>query len=77
MLPCYRDVDPRGKVDLDAYFLDPQVQGYIKDRDSLPAPRILAHAGEQIRSGANGSCPVYPRQARQTRLKDLALFDPC
>ena len=43
VLPCYRDVDPHAKVDLDAYFLDPEVQRYINDRDSLPAPRSKAH----------------------------------
>ncbi len=67
VLPCYRDVDPRGKVDLDAYFLDPQVQDYIKNRDSLPAP----HPGlpESKSNGANGG-----KRAKQT--KDLALFTP-
>lgn len=43
VLPCYRDVDPHAKVDLEAYFLDPEVQRYINDRDSLPAPRNKAH----------------------------------
>ena len=67
VLPCYRDVDPRGKVDLDAHFLDPQVQGYIKDRDSLPAP----HPGppESKSNGANGG-------ERAKQKKDLALFTP-
>ncbi|CZB19927.1 IMS domain-containing protein [Candidatus Synechococcus spongiarum] len=65
VLPCYRDVDPRGKVDLDAYFLDPQVQDYIKDRDSLPVP----HPG-QPESKSNGG-----RKVKQTT-KDLALFTP-
>lgn len=43
VLPCYRDVDPHTKVDLEAYFLDPEVQRYINDRDSPPAPRNKAH----------------------------------
>ncbi|MXZ82474.1 MAG: DUF4101 domain-containing protein [Synechococcus sp. SB0666_bin_14] len=67
VLPCYRDVDPRGKVDLDAYFLDPQVQGYIKDRDSLPAPR--PGPPESKSSGVNG-------EEKAKQMKDLALFTP-
>ena len=67
VLPCYRDVDPHGKVDLDAYFLDLQVQSYIKDRDS----RLATRPGppESKANGANGR-----DKAKQT--KDLALFTP-
>ena len=67
VLPCYRDVDPHAKVDLDAYFLDPDVQRYIKDRDSLPAPQ---HGPLESRpNGPNGE-----EKAEQT--KDIALFTP-
>ncbi|MCY3654537.1 MAG: IMS domain-containing protein [Cyanobacteria bacterium MAG IRC1_bin_28] len=64
VLPCYRDVDPRVKVDLDAYFLDPEVQRYINDRDSPPAP----HHGP-AESRVHGEA-----KAKQT--KDLDLFTP-
>ncbi|MCY4172493.1 MAG: IMS domain-containing protein [Cyanobacteria bacterium MAG CAR3_bin_5] len=64
VLPCYRDVDPRVKVDLDAYFLDPEVQRYINGRDSLPAPR---HGPTEPRSHGE-------TKAKQT--KDLDLFTP-
>ena len=64
VLPCYRDVDPRSKADLDAYFLDPAVQRYIKDRDSLPP----AHEGAS-KSGSHES-----GKAKAT--KDLDLFTP-
>jgi len=64
VLPCYRDVDPRVKVDLDAYFLDPEVQRYINGRDSLPAPR---HGPTETR-------PHGEAKAKQT--KDLDLFTP-
>ena len=67
VLPCYRDVDPHAKVDLDAYFLDPDVQRYIKDRDSLPAP-----PPEPLESRPDG--PNGEEKARQT--KDIALFTP-
>ena len=67
VLPCYRDVDPHGKVDLDAYFANPHVQAYISDRDSLPEPR---HGLADSKSNqANGE-----EKTKQT--KDLALFTP-
>ena len=69
VLPCYRDVDPQAKVDLDAYFLDPDVQRYIKDRDSLPAPRHGAPESKPNEPNGNGE-----ERAKQT--KDLALFTP-
>ncbi|KKZ14677.1 MAG: hypothetical protein TQ37_00260 [Candidatus Synechococcus spongiarum 15L] len=64
VLPCYRDVDPHTKVDLDAYFLDPEVQRYIKERDSRPAP----HHGP-LESRPNGN-------ATTKETKGLDLFTP-
>ena len=64
VLPCYRDVDPHTKVDLEAYFSDPQVQRYIKDRDSLPASR---HGVPQ--SQPHG-------EAKAKRMRDLDLLSP-
>ncbi|WP_025781412.1 IMS domain-containing protein [Candidatus Synechococcus spongiarum] len=64
VLPCYRDVDPRVKVDLDAYFLDPKVQRYINGRDSLPPP---GHGPTEGRSHG---------QTKAKHTKDLDLFTP-
>ncbi|KKZ15386.1 MAG: hypothetical protein TH68_00630 [Candidatus Synechococcus spongiarum 142] len=64
VLPCYRDVEPHAKVDLDAYFLDPEVQRYIKDRDSLPAPhRELPESKTNV-------------EGEKKETKDLDLFTP-
>ena len=66
VLPCYRDVDPRAKVDLDAYFLDSEVQRYIKNRDSLPEP-------------SDDDTPLESKQSRETntkQTKDLTFFTP-
>ena len=63
VLPCYRDVDPHTKVDLDAYFLDPEVQRYIKDRDSLPPPR---HGSLESKPEAKGN-----GKAKETKSPDL------
>ena len=67
VLPCYLDVDPQGKVDLDAYFLDAQVQDYIKARHPLPPARDGQQEGGS--DGANGT-----DRAKQTR--DPTLFTP-
>lgn len=64
VLPCYRDVDPHAKADLDAYFLDPEVQNYINDRDSPPVPH----------DGAPESKPSGKEKTRPA--KDLDLFTP-
>ena len=66
VLPCYRDVDPHAKVDLDAYFLDSEVQRYIKNRDSLAEP---SDDDKPLESKQNGETNI-----KQT--KDLALFTP-
>lgn len=60
VLPCYRDVDPQDKVDLEAYFANPHVQDYINNKDSLPE------------HGSNG--PSGEGKAKQT--KELVLFTP-
>lgn len=67
VLPCYRDVDPHTKVDLDAYFLDPDVQDYIKSKDALSTPHH-----DPAESRPNG--PNEEEKPKQT--KDLALFTP-
>ena len=64
VLSCYRDVDPDAKVDLDAYFLDPEVQRYIRDRDSRPTSH----------DGPSGSRPNGNGKTKET--KNLDLFTP-